>query len=267
MNSATNFSGHVGEHPSARKRLFIGLIIASFLTLGAVLGIIWYFTISRDTLIQYVIWVTAVVLLIGAAVLTALGIAVVIFSLLLHKPFPPFQGIMHTAVNIMFPFALWLGKILNIDTDKIRGSFIEVNNQLVRSKHIKAAPPNLLVLIPHCLQNSKCPYKITMNIDNCRRCGKCAVKDILELRDEYGFRLAIATGGTVARKWLSEYRPQAVVAVACERDLTSGIQDAGPIPVLGVTNQRPNGPCFNTQVDIGALKELIDRFIGTELGG
>ncbi|HZK18846.1 MAG TPA: DUF116 domain-containing protein, partial [Clostridia bacterium] len=136
-----------------------------------------------------------------------------------------------------------------------------VNNQLVRGKHIKAEPSSLLVLIPHCLQNSKCPYKITMNIDNCRRCGKCAIKDILEMRDEYGFNLAIATGGTVARKWLTEFRPRAVVAVACERDLTSGIQDAGSVPVLGVTNQRPNGPCFNTHVDLVVLEEVINRFI------
>ena len=49
--------------------------------------------------------------------------------------------------------------------------------------------------------------------------------------------------------------------VACERDLTSGIQDVFPMPVIGVLNQRPNGPCFNTSVDIDAIEEEIKTFI------
>ena len=32
----------------------------------------------------------------------------------------------------------------------------------------------------------------------------------------------------MARRKLFEYRPDAVIAVACERDLTSGVQDAYP---------------------------------------
>ena len=46
-----------------------------------------------------------------------------------------------------------------------------------------------------------------------------------------------------------EKRPKLVVAVACEGDLTSGIKDCYPLPVIGVLNDRPFGPCFNTHVD------------------
>ena len=56
-------------------------------------------------------------------------------------------------------------------------------------------------------------------------------------------------------------RPNAILAVACERDLTSGIQDVFPMPVIGVLNRRPNGPCFNTSVDIDAIEEEIKTFI------
>jgi hypothetical protein len=47
------------------------------------------------------------------------------------------------------------------------------------------------------------------------------------------------------------------VAVACERDLCSGIQDAYPIPVYGILNQRPHGPCMNTQVDLDELDRVV----------
>ncbi|MGI6559076.1 MAG: DUF116 domain-containing protein [Limnochordia bacterium] len=46
----------------------------------------------------------------------------------------------------------------------------------------------------------------------------------------------MSTGGTRARQLVKELKPKGVVAIACERDLASGIQDTRPLKVLGVTN-------------------------------
>ena len=73
--------------------------------------------------------------------------------------------------------------------------------------------------------------------------------------------MSMATGGTLARKFVREYRPRAIVAIACERDLTSGIQDSNPIPVLGITNERPFGPCFNTEIRIERVEEALQFFM------
>ena len=51
------------------------------------------------------------------------------------------------------------------------------------------------------------------------------------------------------------------MAIACERDLTGGIQDVYPLPAVGVLNIRPNGPCFNTHVDIEKVREEIEKFL------
>ncbi|MBC7075448.1 MAG: DUF116 domain-containing protein, partial [Syntrophomonadaceae bacterium] len=51
--------------------------------------------------------------------------------------------------------------------------------------------------------------------------------------------------------------PRGVVAVACERDLSAGIHDMGVLPVIGVLNCRPNGPCINTDVDVEAVEEAL----------
>jgi hypothetical protein len=72
--------------------------------------------------------------------------------------------------------------------------------------------------------------------------------------------LVVATGGTVARNTIKEYRPQGVVAIACERDLTSGIRDMRRFNVLGVLNERPNGPCHNTCVDLKKVRDAIRYF-------
>jgi hypothetical protein len=129
------------------------------------------------------------------------------------------------------------------------------------SKELKIPPGQLLLLAPHCLQNSDCPHKITVDIDNCHRCGKCSVNSLLDLKDRYGINVGMATGGTLARKFVHEYRPRAIVAIACERDLTSGIQDSNPLPVLGVTNERPFGPCINTNISLPKVEEAIRFFI------
>jgi hypothetical protein len=57
------------------------------------------------------------------------------------------------------------------------------------------------------------------------------------------------------------------VAVACELDLTTGIQDAYPLPVIGILNERPNGPCFNTRVDIERVDRAICHFLERRNGG
>jgi len=60
---------------------------------------------------------------------------------------------------------------------------------------------------------------------------------------------------------LKTLRPQAVLAIACERDLTSGIQDVFPLPVIGILNQRPFGPCCNTRVDIDRVEKLLQDMV------
>ena len=122
-------------------------------------------------------------------------------------------------------------------------------------------PEDILILLPHCLQNTDCPYKITGNIDNCKRCGLCPIDHLLDIRDQYHTKMFVATGGTLARRIVHQVKPKMVIAVACERDLSSGILDIKKIPVVGILNERPNGPCMNTRVSVKDIEETIQFFI------
>lgn len=79
--------------------------------------------------------------------------------------------------------------------------------------------------------------------------------------EEMGFHFFVATGGTLARQIVYKTRPKAVLAIACERDLMSGIQDVYPLPAVGVLNIRPNGPCFNTHVDMAEVRRQLEQII------
>ena len=135
---------------------------------------------------------------------------------------------------------------------------ISMNNRLVMAERKKTK--KILILLPHCLQINDCSIRLTHNIFNCKRCGRCEIKDLIEIAERSQLNLFIATGGTLARKIVKEVAPEAIVAVACERDLSSGLVDTYPLPVLAIPNERPFGPCFNTQVDLSRVKEAIAFF-------
>lgn len=247
--------------PQAKKRLFIGLLIISLFFIIGLVVLLWYLFFQPVTLIQKIllmIFISAVILIASAI---AFGIGGIVISIWRSKTIAFLQPIMKMSISILFPIVVGLGRVFKIDVDKIKSSFIEVNNKLILTKRIKVKPSQLLVLAPHCLQRSSCPYKITTDVDNCKRCGGCPVDQLLEITDRFKVNVGFATGGTLARKYIKEYKPKAVVAIACERDLASGIQDSTHVPVLGVLNERPFGPCFNTRVSMPELEKAIKYFI------
>lgn len=166
-------------------------------------------------------------------------------------------------VKIYLPLMVMAGGILKIPKIKIERAFIELNNQMVRMMGRRFRLERLLILMPHCIQYDNCKIKVTRNVRNCAGCGKCEIGDLLSLSDEFGVNLFISTGGTVARRKVYEDRPDAVIAVACERDLTSGLQDSYPLPVIAIVNKRPRGYCMETGVALEEVKQAIRDLAGT----
>jgi len=147
---------------------------------------------------------------------------------------------------------------LGISIDRIGNSFVNFNNSLVRALRRKIGKENLLVILPRCIQYSGCRQRVTEDITNCKDCGKCEITEFKSLARKYGFYVSVATGGSLARKMIYRIKPSTILAVACERELVSGIQDTGKARVLAVPNWRPEGPCKNTKVDMEKVKDAIE---------
>lgn len=202
----------------------------------------------------------------GLAVLTL--VAVIVGGLLLLAlsmvtgrdlfVFPQLRGIV---IRYLMPAVIAIGAVMRLDRDALQRCFIHLNNQLVCSRNPRVPADRVMILLPHCLQLFDCSIKVTGDVDKCARCGRCDIGDLATLAKERGVGLAVATGGTLARKLLMEKRPRLVIAVACERDLASGIRDAYPLPVIGVFNTRPEGPCFNTRIDTEAVRQALDAHV------
>jgi len=245
----------------AKKRVFIGLLAVVLIVLAGLSGTLWYLLAARpDAVSRTIVWVVVTALAVGVPVF-GLGLIILVWSIISKKSPPALQRLVSITVDALYPFVLGVGRLVGISKDRIEMSFIEVNNLLVKIRSQRLTPDRVLVLLPHCLQRADCPHKITMSLDNCRRCGKCVIGEILALRDRYRVRLSVATGGTQARRTIEALRPAAIVAVACERELASGIQDVQSVPVLAVVNERPEGPCRNTTVNLMAVGETIEYFL------
>lgn len=204
--------------------------------------------------------------IIFGAILAAISVfsVVLIFLLALSvKEIIPiiFEKPTYFLINILFPISQRLGKLFGINKRELEGSFITISNVLFAHHNFKVKGKDLLVITPHCLQLATCPHKITRDPNNCKRCGGCNIGDLMKLSDEMGFTFFVATGGTLARQIIKDKRPKVVLAIACERDLMSGIQDVYPLPAVGVLNIRPNGPCYNTKVDLDEIKNILNKII------
>lgn len=237
------------------KRIFILLLVltcALLIVAAVALWLIPYigFTNIHPKLpfIMAVVFAAIVAFLIG-------GGLTLLFTILRGKNLFFNKEIRGVVIRFLFPLLVIVGKCIGISKDQVRRSFVTINNQLVLAEARRVHPSRLLILLPQCLQFHECSVRITGNVKNCKACGKCKIKNLVELSDKYGVSISVATGGTLARKIVVDKRPQLIIGVACERDLTSGIQDTYPIPVFGILNRRPNGPCYDTDVDL----ELVER--------
>lgn len=164
-------------------------------------------------------------------------------SVLLKKPLLSRWIVIPELVNRLLSIVLRLAKMLGVSTDRLTNSFLKVHNLFLGSRRYLVRPENLLVLLPRCLTSD-------------------SFKKLRDLKDMYRFNMTTVGGGNAARKKIRELRPKLIIAVACERDLMSGFREVNTqIPVIGFPNQRPEGPCKNTCVDLSEIENTIRKCI------
>lgn len=244
-----------------KKRLFLGLLLAAEFFVALALYGMWRISyLGLENIFEYLPAIVGAFLIF----ISTFSFGAVCNMVLAVKGLPTLK-LLHrysfALIKFLFPVAVRIGKLFGVKRRQIEGSFIVVSNLIFMKSGIKVPANRLLVLSPHCLQLSTCPHKITRDPNNCKRCGGCNVGDLMKLSEEMGFTFFVATGGTLARQVVKKIRPQAVLAIACERDLMSGIQDVYPLPAVGVLNIRPNGPCNNTRVDMEEVRRVLAQII------
>ena len=243
------------------KDLFLALSTISLIIMMVITTLLWWFISPRLHEIGNLLAGISLTILRIFYLVLILGTTLVYLTCYLERNFLIAKFAVAAFIKVLFPVTILLGSLIGINKDRIRISFVHVNNSFIKALRRKFKSNEVLILLPHCLQNTDCDIRITFNINNCKECGKCSICTLKELSNKYNIPIAIATGGTLARKIIVENRPKLVIAVACQRDLVSGIQEVFPIPSFGILNERPFGPCLNTSVAIDSVEHAIKNLV------
>jgi uncharacterized protein len=186
--------------------------------------------------------VTAVLIAMGAWIFWLAGIYAVMRS---GRNWLPRRLAEGGLIPWLLPKLERVGGWLGLSRDRVGNGVLQVFNRLATTRtRARVAPEELLILLPRCL-------------------GREAMQAAMTVSARYGVPVFVASRGRYARQMISMRRPRGVVAVACERDLVSGVHDvAGRLPVLGTTLQLGEGPCRNTSFRIGDLEQQVQAMLG-----
>lgn len=227
------------------NRLFLTLLFFAILLVIAALYFFLYLITPR--LAQYSSALPrSVAIVLGAISIVALTWFIVVLVILNTK-----SGRFCFCIGNRFflefsTLASRIGHRLGISQDRVSHSFIKVSNALTLASLKDKKNRKVLVLLPRCL-------------------SKESRETILGICSNYPLEVKTVSGGEAARKEVEKFLPDAVVGIACERDLVSGIRDVAiQIPVFGVPNIRPNGPCKGTSIEFSELENTLRFVCGPE---
>lgn len=244
-----------------RKNLFLILTTISLILMMIITTLLWWFISPRLHEISKILAASVLNLLRLFYLVIVVGIVLVLLTSYLERNFLVARGAVRIAIRFLFPVTILVGRLVGISKDRIRESFVHVNNTFVKVLKNKYKPNDILILLPHCIQSTDCPIRVTVDINNCRDCGSCRISNLKKIAAGTRVNIAIATGGSLARRIIIKHKPKFIIAVACERDLVDGLLDVFPIPVYGVLNERPNGPCINTTVSVEIIESALQKIM------
>ncbi len=226
----------------SRPSLFFLWSAATLVALFASVSLVLFLLAPRLGLLHPALPRTGWTALATIAIATAAWWALLALAFALRTPLlperlaerGPFLGLMGLTSRVAARFGR---------RDWVENASVKVYNRLALMRKRKVGQGELLVLIPRCL-------------------SKATLDGVLGIAGKYGVPVFVATRGQLARRVIRERRPRAVVAVACERDMVSGLHDvAGKIPVLGLTMTLPAGPCKDALLDLPQLEEWVRSYL------
>ena len=210
-----------------------------------IIALSFFYFLLKNNLFKFNHFLSVIFNLLTISLIIAAVVYPVLFTLTLifNKPIAFFIKDKQFADLNLIKAAIFLGQKLLIPKDKIINSMLKINNTLIDIFFGKIKKDELLILAPRCL-------------------AKSVREELKEIVDIYNIKLYIASGGNEARQILKENKPRGIIAIACERDLYAGVKEVpSEIPVIAISNKRPEGPCRNTLINTDDFKNAINFFL------
>jgi len=158
--------------------------------------------------------------------------------------------------NALRPLARWLGL-----EDTWILSYCGHNNQRVREAFGSRQAKRALVLLPHCIQLSRCKAGILDDLQACYDCGLCPVGDYMNAALLNRWEGRITNRSHKAYREAREYRPDLVVAVSCTDRLLKGLTKMPEIPCYVIPLSLPHAMCVDTDFSVPHLFAAMETLV------
>ncbi len=158
--------------------------------------------------------------------------------------------------NALLPLARWLGQ-----EDAWILAFCSYNNQRVRAAFTFRRARRALILLPHCIQMSRCKAGILDDLQACYDCGLCPVGDYMNAALLNRWDGRITNRSHKAYREAREYRPDLVVAVSCTDRLLKGLTKMPEIPCYVIPLVLPHGMCVDTDFSVPHLFSAMEALV------
>jgi len=239
-----NWNGRDEDNFKESKRLFLIAAACVIVFLDILLFAFVYMISPRMATWHAILPASAWIIAVIIAILTIIWLLQILLTTTTGRNFLPRHSRIQPLFDIIFSGVFRLAKIAGISRDRMGHSFVRAYNSISRATKPAGREERLLLLLPRCLTKEQ-------------------LKEIIALKEIYPLHIHTVSGGELARKRIKEIMPTAVIGVACERDLVSGIRDVGKnISLIGIPNKRPDGPCQNTHIDMSELISAIEFYVG-----
>jgi len=140
-------------------------------------------------------------------------------------------------------------------------SFCAYNNHRVREAFGGRRARKALILLPHCIQLSRCKAGILDDLKACYDCGLCPVGDYMNAALLNRWEGRIFNRSHKAYRDAREFRPDLIVAVSCPDRLLKGLTKMPEIPSYVIPLTLPHGMCVDTDFNVPQLFAAMEALV------
>ena len=158
--------------------------------------------------------------------------------------------------NALLPLARWIGQ-----EETWILAFCGYNNLRVREAFSGHRAKRALILLPHCIQMSRCKAGILDDLQACYDCGLCPVGDYMNAALLNRWEGRITNRSHKAYREAREYRPDLVVAVSCTDRLLKGLTKMPELPCYVIPLSLSHGMCVDTDFNVPHLFSAMETLV------
>ncbi|MEA1994510.1 MAG: DUF116 domain-containing protein [Euryarchaeota archaeon] len=196
--------------------------------------------------------------------LIVFGVVLFLISFKTGRYFLP--GIFSGLIDAFHSPIRYIVEKVGLNPKYLNAIIVDVKNSINAEKFKKAPVGERVIVLPQCLRSIDCPAKLSSKKGiYCIGCGLCYIGEFKEKTEALGYRVFILPGGTFVKRILKRLKPQAVLGVACFKDVFEGMRicEKAGIPVQGVLLKTTG--CVETLVDWDEIWEKV--YLGVDEDG